>query len=89
MYGVDPNEYKEYQWRNGVGNYFTNDAYINVAKLVNKYRREVNPKVMVYLVQTAGYKDTLIPEYYDKTYLLGGWSDNIIRFASKMQDLNQ
>jgi len=89
LYGLNPNEYKDYRWGSNIGNYFSRDSYIDVAKLVTKYRKEVNPNVMVYLVQTAGYTDTLIPEYYDKTYILGGWSDNIIRFASKMQDLNQ
>ena len=44
---------------------------------------------MVYLVQTAGYKDVLIPEYFDKTFILGGWSSNIPLFAAKMSEIYQ
>lgn len=56
--------------------------YISVADLVAVYRRVVNAEVKVFLVQTAGYQDTLVPEWYDKTWILGGWSAEILRFAA-------
>jgi hypothetical protein len=43
---------------------------------------------MVYLVQVAGYQDTLIPEFYDRTYILGGWGDGLLKFADKMNKMN-
>lgn len=61
--------------------------YVDVPALVAAYRKKVNPDVQVYLVQTAGYQDTIMPEVYEKTYILGGWSDGIIRFADKMNTL--
>lgn len=79
LYGESPNEYKNYKV-NGT-------QYINVPKLINEYRKTVNPNVMVYLIQTAGYKDVLIPEYFDKTFILGGWSANIPLFAAKMSEI--
>lgn len=57
---------------------------IDVPKLVNKYRKEVNKNVNVFLVQVAGYQDTIIPEFYDRTYILGGWGDGLLNFASSM-----
>lgn len=80
LYGVDKNEYKDFIFP-GSGN------MIDVPKLINKYRREVNPNVMVYLVQTAGYHDVLIPEYYDRTFILGGWSQHIPEFAAQMSKI--
>jgi len=80
LYGINSNEYKNYRWR-GSG------EYIDVPKLISTYRKEVNPNVNVFLVQTAGYKDTLIPEFYDKTYILGGWSEGVIKFAHKMSNI--
>lgn len=68
---------KGFVWKNS-------STFVDVPKLIATYRREVNPNVQVFLVQTAGYKDMLLPEYYDKTYILGGWSGNILNFAAKM-----
>ena len=36
------------------------------------------------MVQIAGYKDTLVPEFYDRTYILGGWGEGLLRFADAM-----
>ena len=39
-------------------------------------------------LQTFGYH-TLVPEFYDRTYILGGWGEGLLRFAvamSKMED---
>lgn len=58
--------------------------HIDVPKMIAEYREKVNPDVQVYLVQVAGYTDTLVPEYYDKTYILSGWSDGIFKFAKAM-----
>lgn len=73
----DPSKYPDFIW-DGSG------RYIDVAKMISTYRKKVNPDVKVYLVQVAGYADTLIPEFYDKTYILGGWGDGILRFADYM-----
>ncbi len=82
LYGTDPHAYRDFIWQ-GRG-----DRYIDVPKLVAEYRRRVNPDVLVFLVQCAGYQDTIIPEFYDKTYILGGWSEGVLRFAAQMAGLN-
>ncbi len=72
-----------YSWPNdGYGG-----RYIDVPALVKAYRAGVNKNVNVFLVQTAGYADVLIPEFYDRTYILGGWSPEVIRFAGYMNEM--
>ena len=83
LYGIDGEiEYKDYIWQ---GRSYTD--YIDVPKLIKEYRKVVNPNVMVYLVQTAGYKDVLVPEMFNRTFILGGWSANIPLYAAKMSEL--
>lgn len=76
LYGQNPRDYKDFKWMGS--------QYIDVPKLIAAYRRAVNPNVQVFLVQIAGYQDVIVPEFYDKTYILGGWSDSILRFAAKV-----
>lgn len=84
LYGIDSASYSDYTWVKG-----RIDRYIDVPKLINTYRSQVNPNVNVFLVQTAGYQDTIIPEYYNKTYMLGGWSDSVLKFAHSMISMVQ
>ena len=70
-------EYRVYNWPG-------RRRYIDVPKLIDAYRQRVNPDVNVFLVQIAGYEDTIIPEYYYRTFIIGGWSDGILRFADAM-----
>jgi hypothetical protein len=80
LFGCNPTEYRDYLWKSQYGY----NQHIDVAKLVQTYRQKVNPNVNVYLVQVAGYQDTIMPEFYNKTYILGGWGDGILRFAAEM-----
>lgn len=79
LYGTNPRAYRDWAWDDG--------HCIDVARLVAAYRRAVNPKVQVFLVQVAGYQDTLVPEFYDRTYVLGGWGEGLLRFAAEMASL--
>jgi hypothetical protein len=79
LYGRNAHDYSKYIFP-GSGN------RIDVPTLINEYREKVNSKVNVFLVQIAGYEDTLLPEYYDRTYIIGGWSGNIFKFAKRMID---
>jgi hypothetical protein len=81
LFGINPDQYSKYIWkwkRN------RENRYIDVAKLINDYRNKVNPNVNIFLVQVAGYKDALAPEFYNKTYILGGWGDGLLRFAKEI-----
>ena len=84
LYGINKSDYKDYIFKVNDSDYA---SYIDVPKLINKYRQTVNKDVMVYLIQTAGYDDILVPECYDKTFILGGWSANIPLFAHKMSEI--
>lgn len=75
--------YPDFTWMGSRGHH----AHVDVPKLIQRYRKTVNPRVNVFLVQIAGYEDTLVPEYYDRTFILGGWSDGLLRFARRMLDL--
>lgn len=61
--------------------------YIDVAKLIDKYRREVNPKVNVFCIQTAGYDNVLIPEMGYRTNIMYGWTGKELVFADAMNKM--
>lgn len=73
LFGLNSSKYKEYQCKGG--------RYIDVMKLIARYRAEVNPKVNVFSVQTAGYNNVLIPEYSYRTNILYGWTGKELLFA--------
>lgn len=58
--------------------------YIDVAKLIAKYR-EINPKVNVTCVQTAGYDNILVPEYGYRTNFAYGWTGKELLFLDTMR----
>jgi len=91
LYGVNPRQYKDYVWNphGSTIQYGYGSSHIDVPKLISTYRTRVNPDVKVFCVQVAGYQDTIIPEFYNKTYILGGWSENLFRFAAEMANIDQ
>jgi hypothetical protein len=72
LYG-DHKEYKEY---------IVNDNYIDVLKLVEKYRNVVNPKVNLFTVQVAGYDNNVLPEHIYRGAVLSGWTGNEVKYAN-------
>ena len=62
-------------------------SYINVFDLILSYRRNVNPDVNVFSIQTAGYNNVCIPEYAYRTCSLYGWTGRELNFARQMIDL--
>ena len=61
-----------------------NGMYIDVNMLVRLYRQQVNPKVNVFCIQTAGYSNVLVPEYGYRTAVLYGWTGKELIFADAM-----
>ena len=59
------------------------NSYINVYKLILDYRKQVNPRVNVFSVQTAGYNNVLIPQMSYRCAMLTGWTGKEIQFASE------
>lgn len=78
LYGVDPCAYAAFRSKEG------SRRNLDVAKLVARYHRTVNPRALFYMVQMAGYQDTLLPEYYRRAVILGGWGPGILSFAQAM-----
>jgi hypothetical protein len=79
LFGVNPSEYKE----------FTHDRssrHIDVLKLVEKYRKVVNPKVNIFTVQTAGYNNSVVPENLYRGAILGGWTGKESSYAKALID---
>jgi hypothetical protein len=58
--------------------------YIDVLKLLERYRSKVNPKVNFFTVQTAGYDNALIPEFIYRGAVLTGWTGKEVNFAAKL-----
>lgn len=79
LYGKNPAAYREFAC--------SDHRCIDVPKLVNAYRAKVNPNVNVYLIQVAGYPDTIMPEFYKRTYILGGWGEGLFKFAAAMSKI--
>jgi len=77
LYGVNCAEYSDYIYQ---GTY----RYIDVLKLVQEYRRKVNPRVNVFSVQTAGYNNSVLPENEYRTSILTGWTGNEVVYAKAL-----
>lgn len=86
LYGTaeQAKEYEKLGFKAKGNNY---EKYIDVFKLVTEYRKQVNPKVNVFSVQTAGYDNSVIPEYCYRTNILYGWTGKEVVFAKTMIDL--
>lgn len=77
--------YQHKQYCSEYGCHHGND--INVFKLVQDYRKYVNPKVNVFSVQTAGYDNNVLPEYAYRTAILYGWTGREAEFAKTIIDI--
>jgi hypothetical protein len=86
LYGTDDHS-AEYGSEYGVNRYsYDRVPYINVFKLVQEYRKYVNPKVNVFTVATAGYTNTLLPTMSYRTSILTGWTGKEVLYAKTMID---
>ena len=61
--------------------------HINVFKLIQDYRRLVNPKVNVFSIQTAGYDNVVIPEMAERCAIMYGWTGNEAVFAKEYTEI--
>ena len=67
----------------GYGGSSYGDSMINVFKLIQEYRKKVNPKVNVFSVQTAGYDNVCVPEMAYRTAIQYGWTGKEAVFAAE------
>lgn len=72
LYGINDDDYRNFRCKGRM---------INVYKLIQEYRKKVNPKVNVFSCQTAGYDNVLIPEMSYRTAFMYGWTGKEALFA--------
>ena len=54
----------------------------------NRYKQEVNPDASLYLVDLNSYGDLVTPEGAEDVYNLSGWTENIIDYIDKMENVD-
>ena len=86
LYGTSSQKSKYSSLGYGCNTRYYGGDMINVFKLIQDYRKKVNPKVNVFSVQTAGYDNVLVPEYAYRTNIMYGWTGNEAVFAKAMID---
>ena len=62
-------------------------AYIDVLKLVEIYRKQVNAKVNLFSVQVAGYDNSILPDILYRGAILSGWTGKEAKLAYEMNEL--
>jgi hypothetical protein len=72
---------KGFMWGNKCSN---SSLYIDIHKCIAKYRMEINPKLNTYMVQTAGYDNTILPESTYRGAILSGWTGNEVVYAKQL-----
>lgn len=88
LYGTGKHQQEYGRMGFGCGSsWYGEGGMINVFKLIQEYRKKVNPKVNVFSIQTAGYDNVLIPEMAYRTAILYGWTGREAEFAQKYINL--
>ena len=70
-----------------LGYSYRNSNYIDVMKLIEDYRKKVNPKVNIFSIQTAGYDNAVIPENIYRGAILTGWTGKESIYAKALIDI--
>jgi len=52
----------------------------SIAQQWNKYKKEINPNCYLYSFDLAGYGTSQVPQGDPKVLLVGGWSENILKY---------
>ena len=80
------NDYDAFKRTYGLSGMGSNSSYVNVLELVKLYRSKVFDKVNLFSVQTAGYNNSVLPNYLYRGNLLYGWTGKEVVFAKAMID---
>ena len=76
----------EWEYRK-LGYAYMNSNHIDVMKLIEDYRKKVNPKVNIFSIQTAGYDNAVIPENIYRGAILTGWTGKESVYAKALIDI--
>ena len=66
---------------------YSNINYIDLLRLLDDYRKRINPKMSCFTVQTAGYNDSIMPENLYRGAILAGWTGREVLYADKVLKL--
>jgi hypothetical protein len=55
-------------------------SYDNIHEQWNQYKKQVNPNCYLYSFDLAGYGTSQVPQGDPKVLLIGGWSENILKY---------
>ena len=80
LYGNNPEDYKDYSI-SGPG------CFMDVMKLVQKYRNSVNKKASFFSVQVAGYNNNILPENIYRGAIMSGWTGKEVPLAAELLKL--
>lgn len=61
--------------------------YINILSLFEHYRKTINYKMNTFMVQTAGYVDSILPETTYRGAIMSGWTGNEVIYAKEYTKL--
>ena len=84
LYGNDPEIVKGgWNWKKSYGQ----NIFINIHTLFDTYRKNIHPKINAFMVQTAGYTDTILPESIYRGAIMAGWTGNEVIYAKEYTKL--
>lgn len=87
LYGNDPEILEQDFFWGNKKNHRLPVYYVDIHKCVEKYRKEINPKLNTYMVQTAGYDNSILPESTYRGAILSGWTGNEVVYAKQLSKL--
>ncbi len=76
LYGINASQYSKFSCNGG--------RYIDTIKLIDEYRKTVNPTVNIFTIQVSGYDNVLVPENKYRCTILYGWSGKEAVYADKI-----
>lgn len=60
------------------------NRYIHVPRLIQHYRKTINPRLNVFTIQTAGYNDSILPQNFERGAIMTGWTGKEVVLAEKL-----
>lgn len=82
LYGIEDGELNNWMWDNDDKDKKT--PYIDVLQLLCEYRKKINPELNTFMIQTAGYNDSILPENIYRGAIFSGWTGNEVIYANEM-----
>jgi len=75
-------------WGSGGSGLYTSNNSGTFRDEWNRYKEEVNPDASLYLVDLNSYGDLVTPEGAQDVYNISGWTENVVDFIDKMENVD-